>query len=154
MPVATLYPHMDQIGGVGGPWTLEGVDLGGDLVGGFGIGDMDVTIWGLYGVGPLALLWCQGSHGVFPYIDIPICSSDLDPSWSRLEIQCPSGFVSCLSGLVSVSHHSNSHQVTYSVKLTLSHTTTAPHGSEADIIVCSIFFILSRVYISQPGSQG
>ena len=37
---------MDQIGGVGGPWTPEGVDLGGDLVGGFGIDDTDVTIWG------------------------------------------------------------------------------------------------------------
>jgi hypothetical protein len=62
VPAAILYLCTDRIGGVGGPRTLEGVDLGGDLVGGFGIGDADVTIWGgLYGVGPLALLWCQGS---------------------------------------------------------------------------------------------
>jgi hypothetical protein len=104
VPVATLYPHTDQIGGVGGPWTLEGVDLGGDLVGGFGIGDADVTIWG-------GAVWSRASgpplvpgvpRGPFPVHQCPlIVSSSL-----RLAIQRPSGFLPLLSGLLSALHRS------------------------------------------------
>ena len=45
MPAATLYPHTELIKGVGGPWALEGGDLVGDLIGGFGIGNVDIPIW-------------------------------------------------------------------------------------------------------------
>ena len=88
MPVATLYPHTDQIGGVGDPWTLEGGDLGGDLVGGFGIGDADVTIWGgLYGVGPSGPPLVPGvPRGPFPvYQCLLVVSSSV-----RLAIHCHS----------------------------------------------------------------
>ena len=45
MPAATLYPCTELIEGVGGPWTLEGGSLVGDLIGGFGIGNADVPIF-------------------------------------------------------------------------------------------------------------
>ena len=65
MPVATIYLQTDQIEEVGDQRTLVG-DLEGEFIlgfiVGFWIGDTDVTIWrGVNGVGPLALLWCQGS---------------------------------------------------------------------------------------------
>ena len=104
MPVATLYPHTDWIGGVGGPWTLEGGDLGGDLVGGFGIGDTDVTIWGgLYGVGP-SVLWCQGSLGVpSQYINV----LSLSVAVFILPYSTLRGFSSGLSAFLSALHRSN-----------------------------------------------
>jgi hypothetical protein len=41
LPVATSYPHIDQIERVGGPWTL---DLGG--LGGLGIANEDICMFG------------------------------------------------------------------------------------------------------------
>jgi hypothetical protein len=63
VPAATLYLHIDQINGVGGPWTLEIGDLGGDL-GGFGITNEDVCMCvggALVVVSFGSLNWCQGS---------------------------------------------------------------------------------------------
>ena len=45
MPAATLYPHTELIEGIAGPWTLEGGDLVGDLIGGFGIRNANVPIF-------------------------------------------------------------------------------------------------------------
>ena len=97
MPVATLCPCTDWIGGVGGPWTLEGVDLGGDLVGGFGIGDTDVTIWGgLYGVGPSGPPLVPGvPQGPFPVYQCPLVVS----SSVHLAIQHPLGLLFWALGL-------------------------------------------------------
>ena len=56
MPAATLYPCTELIEGVGGPWTLEGGDLVGELIRGFGIGNADVPIWrGVHGLGDSGL---------------------------------------------------------------------------------------------------
>jgi hypothetical protein len=41
VPAATLYLHIDQIDGVGGPWTLYIGGLGGD----FGIANEDVRMF-------------------------------------------------------------------------------------------------------------
>jgi hypothetical protein len=47
---APFHLFTDRIKEVGDGWILEGGDLGGDLVGdhigGFGIGNVDVPIWG------------------------------------------------------------------------------------------------------------
>jgi hypothetical protein len=60
VPVATSYPHIVQIEGVGGSWTLEGGDLG-DL-GGLGIANEDICMCvGTCSSEPGSLLWCQGS---------------------------------------------------------------------------------------------
>ena len=45
MPVATSYPHIVLIEGVGGSQTLEIGDLGGDL-GEFGIANEDICMFG------------------------------------------------------------------------------------------------------------
>ena len=76
MPVATLYPHTEPIEGVGGPWTLEGGDLVGDLIGGFGIGNADVPIfvggtW-IRGFGPPR--GARGPAGSLPSIDVLVRS--------------------------------------------------------------------------------
>ena len=62
------YLFGDQIKEIGGFKTLGGdleeVFIGG-FVGGLCSANMDVPIWrGMYGVGPLALFWGQGSLGL------------------------------------------------------------------------------------------
>ena len=73
VPAATLYPRTELIEGVGGPWTLEGGDLVGELIGGFGIGNTDVPIFvgGIWSRDSVPLAVSEVPRGLLPSIEHP-----------------------------------------------------------------------------------
>ena len=73
MRVATLYPCTKLIEGVGGPWTLEGGDLVGELIGGFGIGNTDVPIFvgGIWSRDSVPIAVPEVLRGLLPSIEHP-----------------------------------------------------------------------------------